>query len=364
MKIGIIGAGQLARMLVLSGTPLGFTFSCIGKSGDCAGDVSSVVDIDLKDTKALLNWASNCDVVTFENENIDCNLIKDLHTKTNVHPPIASIEITQDRLLEKDMLCSLGIKTTPYKDIKCIEDLTQAVEMHSTPAIVKTRRFGYDGKGQFKLKNTDDIKECWDALGNVADGIIYEGFINFDKEVSMICSRNVAGNIAFYPLVHNIHDKGVLIESIAPYCDDKLTVKAQEIAKIICDNYNYVGTLAIEFFVAGDALIVNEIAPRVHNSGHWTIEGAVTSQFENHLRAISNLGLGSTDSQNTVMLNCLGGSPTVQDTSAIKNAKRHCYSKDAKTGRKIGHVTITMHSDTAKDDLKALRILVDNTLDY
>ena len=364
MKIGIIGSGQLARMLVLAGTPLGVTFTCIGNPNDCAGDVASVVDIDLHDTNVLLQWATSCDVVTFENENINCDLIKNLHKKTNVYPPLKSLQVAQDRLVEKNTMSNIGVKTAPYENITTVLDLHNAVEKHGMPAIVKTRQFGYDGKGQFKINDRTDILKAWEALGNAPDGLIYEGFINFDFEVSQIFSRNVNGDIVFYPLTHNVHDKGILLKSTAPYTNDSLTQQAQDIATKISEDLDYVGTLAIEFFVDGDTLIVNEIAPRVHNSGHWTIEGATTSQFENHIRAICNLKLGATDTQYTVMLNCLGKIPSVRETSYIDSAKRHDYHKGERFGRKVGHMTLVMNADNASSQLKELQVLVEKYLEY
>ena len=359
MKIGIIGAGQLARMLSLSGTSLGVEFHCIGSAGDCASDVvKSVTNIDLDDVQAVVQWAKQFDVVTFENENISHELISEINKSVNVYPSAKSIEISQDRLLEKTFMNDNGITTANWETVDSLESLKLAINKHSLPGIVKTRRFGYDGKGQFVIKSNDDVTTAWESLKGASDGLIYEAFVDFDFEVSQVCTADVRGNVAFYPLTKNIHKKGILVESIAPFDNEVLTNKSRDIARKLIADLGYVGTLAIEFFVSGDDLVLNEIAPRVHNSGHWTIDGSITSQFENHIRAISGLILGSTDSQKTIMLNCIGSMPTIQDLAALDVAKSHYYDKEPRKARKIGHVNILINNQTSEYQLLQARKLI------
>ncbi|AIT09288.1 phosphoribosylaminoimidazole carboxylase [Candidatus Francisella endociliophora] len=359
MKIGIIGAGQLARMLSIAGTPLGFEFHCLGKAGDCAQEVvKTVTDIDLEKVNDVVNWAKQFDVITFENENISDELIKTINHEVNVYPSAKAIAISQDRLLEKSFMQDHGIATAKFVNIDSLEKLEEAVKKHGLPAIVKTRRFGYDGKGQFVIKTQDDITKAWDTLKNAPDELIYEAFVNFDYEVSQICTADIKGNIAFYPLATNIHKQGIIVESEAPFENQTLTEKAQQIAKKLIKEFEYVGTLAIEFFVKGDDLIVNEIAPRVHNSGHWTIDGSVTSQFENHVRAIAGLILGDTTSQKTIMLNCIGGMPSTKDLSALDRIKIHNYNKEPRKGRKIGHLNLNLNDETDEYQLLQAKKLI------
>ena len=359
MKIGIIGAGQLARMLSIAGSSLGFEFHCIGKTDECANDVvKSVTDISLNDENDVIEWAKQFDVITFENENISHSLIKAINNDVPVYPSAKAIAISQDRLMEKSFMIDHGIETAKFENITSLEALEQAAKTHGLPAIIKTRRFGYDGKGQVVIKTEKDIQTAWEALKGAPDGTIYERFVNFQYEVSLVCTADVKGNIAFYPLAKNTHEQGILIKSEAPFEDANLNSQAQEMAKILIKELGYVGTLAIEFFVCDGNLIVNEIAPRVHNSGHWSIDGAVTSQFENHIRAIAGITLGSTASQPTVMLNCIGGMPTAKDLSSLDMLKVHSYNKSARKGRKVGHLNINITDETSEYQLLQANKLV------
>ncbi|QIV95748.1 5-(carboxyamino)imidazole ribonucleotide synthase [Allofrancisella inopinata] len=359
MKIGVIGAGQLARMLSIAGTPLGFEFHCLGKAGDCAQEVvKSMTDISLDNINEVVNWAKQFDVITFENENISYELIQAINHEVKVYPSAKSIAISQDRLLEKSFMQDYSIATAQFANIDSLAKLKKAVKEFGLPAIVKTRRFGYDGKGQFVIKTQQDIVKAWETLKDAPDGLIYEAFVDFDYEVSQICTADVKGNIAFYPLAKNTHKQGILIESIAPFENEILSQKAQQIAKILVKELEYVGTLAIEFFVKSDELIVNEIAPRVHNSGHWSIDGAVTSQFENHIRAITGLILGATDSQKTIMLNCIGNMPSTTDLAALDYIKIHSYNKSPRKGRKVGHLNLNLKDETSEYQLLQARKLI------
>ena len=364
MKIGILGTGQLARMLSLSGTPLGLTINCLGDNNDCAADcVHTVSNIPLHKFDDLCDWAKQQDVITFENENIDITIVQKIAEHCPVYPPIKSIEIAQDRLQEKTMLNNCGVETAPFMAVHAFNALQQAVDFYGLPAIVKTRRFGYDGKGQFQLETDADIRTAWAELENAPGRLIYEGFIDFDYEVSLVGTVSRDGDIAFYPLSQNTHSKGILIKSVAPHMNDTLTEQAQTAFRAVAQHLEYVGTLAIEFFVCGNSLIANEIAPRVHNSGHWTIEGATTSQFENHMRAVAGLPLGDTQSSPTVMLNCIGNMPDADKITAIKNAHYHAYNKSARHGRKVGHVTISQ-ANTTPESLTIAQEIIDTALDY
>ncbi len=364
MKVGILGAGQLARMLSLSATPLGFTVECLGGKNDCATDcVRTTTDISFHKLDALIEWAQQQDVITFENENIDVTIVQKIAEHCPIYPPIKSIEIAQDRLQEKNMLHACGIDTAPFMAIHTFNALQQAVDFYGLPAIVKTRRFGYDGKGQYGLETEDDIRHAWAELENAPGRLIYEGFMDFDYEVSLVGTVDKNGNIAFYPLAKNIHSKGILIKSIAPHNNDTLTTQAQHAFRAVANHLQYVGTLAIEFFVCGDHLIANEIAPRVHNSGHWTIEGCPTSQFENHIRAVAGLPLGDTTATPTIMLNCIGNMPDIQSITALKNVHYHAYNKSPRHGRKVGHITIR-EADTHPQSVQIAKDLVTRVLQY
>jgi 5-(carboxyamino)imidazole ribonucleotide synthase len=359
MKIGIIGAGQLARMLSIAGTPLGLEFHCLGKTDECANEVvKTVTDIPLDDTNAVVSWAKQFDVITFENENISHNLISAINSEVCAYPSAKSIAIAQDRLLEKSFMQEHGITVAKFVNIDSLETLQKATVDYGLPAIIKTRRFGYDGKGQFVIKLKDDITKAWEAFKNAPDGSIYEAFVDFDYEVSQVCTADIKGGVAFYPLAKNTHKQGILIESTAPFDNEVLSKKAQQVAKTLVKELGYVGTLAIEFFVIGEELIVNEIAPRVHNSGHWSIDGSTTSQFENHVRAIAGLVLGATDSQKTVMLNCIGGMPSRKDLATLDSVKIHSYNKSARKGRKVGHLNLLLKDEATEYQLFQAKKLI------
>lgn len=359
MKVGIIGAGQLARMLSIAGSPLGLEFHCLGKSGDCAEEVvKTVTDIDLDKVNDIVDWAKQFDVITFENENISDELIKAINHKVNVYPSAKAIAVSQDRLLEKSFMQDHGIVTAKFVNIDSLEKLESAIKQYGLPAIVKTRKFGYDGKGQFVIKSPGDIAKAWEALKDAPDGLIYEAFVDFDYEVSQVCTADIKGNVLFYPLSKNTHKQGIIVESVAPFENEVLAEKAQHVAKTLVQEFGYVGTLAIEFFVKGDELILNEIAPRVHNSGHWSIDGAITSQFENHVRAVAGLILGDISSRKTIMLNCIGGMPATKDLAALDRVKIHSYNKEPRKGRKVGHLNLNLNDETDEYQLLQAKKLI------
>ncbi len=338
-RIGILGAGQLALMLAEAGAALGVDVLCAGQPGDCAGNVAPLVTVDLNDATEVAAFAAGVDLVTIESENIDAHVLEGL----NLYPNARAIGIAQDRLLEKKFFAECGIGVAPFAEVDSLRDLDEALATTGLPAILKTRRMGYDGKGQARLYSSADTGRAWDAVGGVP--CILEGMVNFDAEVSLIAARNRAGSIAFYPLTENVHREGILRTSRAPFDRPALQVKAEGYLVRVLERLDYVGVLAVEFFVDGHELLANEMAPRVHNSGHWTIEGSATSQFENDLRAILGLELGSTASRPTVMLNCIGTMPPSAVTAGFP-LFRHDYGKEPRSGRKVGHLTFAA-SETA-----------------
>jgi 5-(carboxyamino)imidazole ribonucleotide synthase len=258
-----------------------------------------------------------------------------------VYPPSAALEVSQDRLTEKTFFNSLGIPTPPFAAVDSRDDLEHACEAISLPAVLKTRRMGYDGKGQFVLREPGDIAPAWESLGG--QPLILEGFVSFQRELSILAVRSARGEKVWYPVVENHHVDGILrlTRAPAPGLASTLEEKAQDYAYRLLDALDYVGVLAIELFEVGDELLANEMAPRVHNSGHWTIEGAETSQFENHLRAILGMPLGSPAVMSqAAMLNIIGKIPDVAQVLAVPGAHLHLYGKEPRPGRKLGHVTI------------------------
>jgi 5-(carboxyamino)imidazole ribonucleotide synthase len=332
-RIGVLGAGQLALMLAQAGAGLGVEVVCAGQPGDCAAQVAPLVVVDLNDAAEVAAFAAQVDLVTIESENIDASVLQGLA----LYPNARAVGIAQDRLVEKRFFAECGIGTAPFAPVDGLEQLEAAISFTALPAILKTRRMGYDGKGQVRIKARDEAAAAWEEMGGVA--CILEGMVAFEAEVSLIAARGRKGAIVFYPLIQNHHREGILRTSIAPYVDAKLQAEAERYMTTLLERLEYVGVLAVEFFVVNGGLLANEMAPRVHNSGHWTIEGAATSQFENHLRAIAGMELGSTASRPTVMLNCIGTMPLLEETSVFPQISRHDYGKEPRPGRKVGHLT-------------------------
>ncbi len=341
MRIGILGGGQLGRMLALAGYPLDMQFRLMDTSPDaCAGQVAELYTGDLTDKEALTAFAEGLDVITFEWENVDVESARFLVERTPFYPPPRALAASQDRLVEKALFRSLGIETAPFASVEDAAALPPAVEQIGLPAVLKTRRLGYDGRGQWMLRSAHDIIE---AAGEMDSSCILEGFVPFQRELSIIAVRGRDGETAFYPLVQNHHYEGILRLSLAPA--PKLTLAlqaaAEDLARRVLDELAYVGVLAIELFEVEGRLLANEMAPRVHNSGHWSIEGAACSQFENHLRAIAGLPLGSTAAVgHSAMLNLIGTAPDVATMAGIAGAHVHLYGKSERPNRKIGHVTL------------------------
>ncbi|MFI4963566.1 MAG: 5-(carboxyamino)imidazole ribonucleotide synthase, partial [Legionellales bacterium] len=340
MKIGILGAGQLARMLTLAAYPLGWRTLCFDPSAEaCASDVTRVIQADYTDETQLQHFASQVDLITLENENVPVSCLEKLATYCPVYPNATAIGVAQDRLQEKQLFQHLAIPTPSFLAINTQAELIAGCQQIGMPAVLKTRRFGYDGKGQYIIRTLEDIDKAWATLG--AHALILESWVKFDREVSLIAARNTQGETQFYPLVENIHKMGMLHISRAPFIDSGLTQQAQQHVTHLLDQLNYVGVLTVEFFACGHQLIANEMAPRVHNSGHWTIEGAVTSQFAQHLRAICGLPLGNTATRDySALLNCIGEEPEFIPILQQKNAYYHCYHKTPKPLRKLAHITV------------------------
>lgn len=349
MKIGIIGAGQLGRMLALAGYPLGLRFVFLDQSSDApGGQVGRIIPGAFDDAAKLEELAAEVDVVTFDVENVPVTAVEAIAAKKPFLPPVKALGASQDRLHEKTLFQQLKIPTPPFAPVDSLEDLQAAVEKIGLPGVLKTRRLGYDGRGQFYLRKPADIETAWQTLGTVP--LIYEGFVDFSREVSIIGVRSTRGETLFYPLSANTHSQGILRYSIAPYRNASLQKQAETYMRRLLKHLDYAGVLTIEFFVRGGKLIANEMAPRVHNSGHWTIEGAQTSQFENHVRAILGLPLGSTDPNgHSAMMNFIGTIPELGNILRVSGVHFHSYGKEPRPNRKLGHCTVNAPSPAARD---------------
>ena len=344
--IGVLGAGQLARMLALAGIPLGFKFLYVDPSHSSpASLLGEQIVAPFEDANALQKLADSSDLITYEFENIPVSVVRKLAQTRSVFPPPIALESSQDRLLEKQFFNQYGIDTAPFYPVDDQPSLEQAIAVLKLPLILKTRRFGYDGKGQFLVKSLEDAITAFNQLGQ--KGIIAEGFVKFDRELSCIAVRGIDGATFFYPLVENFHHEGILRLSLAPAQVHAADLNLQASAQVgrILQALDYVGILAVEFFEKEGKLIANEMAPRVHNSGHWTIEGAETSQFENHIRAVAGLPLGDPKPRGfSAMINIIGSMPDAAKVLQIPGAHLHDYGKEPRAGRKLGHLTIRADS--------------------
>jgi 5-(carboxyamino)imidazole ribonucleotide synthase len=328
--VGVIGGGQLGRMLALAGVPLGLSFRFLDPAPEApAREVGELLVGAYDDPELLDRLAAGAEVVTYEFENVPVAAAR----RVGALPGPAALEAAQDRLEEKRLFRRLGIPTAPLDD-----------EVRDFPALLKTRRLGYDGKGQ-RLVQTRPGSD---------PGHVLEGLVPFDRELSLLAVRGRDGDTRFYPLVQNVHEGGILRRTTAP-AEDAPQAEAEEFAARLLDELDYVGVLALELFDVGGELVANELAPRVHNTGHWTIEGAETSQFENHLRAVLGLPLGSTAARGeSVMLNLIGTSPPAADVLALPGAHLHLYGKAPRPGRKLGHVTLLAPEPERLQALEAL----------
>jgi 5-(carboxyamino)imidazole ribonucleotide synthase len=339
--IGILGGGQLARMLALAGAPLGARFLVVDNAADaCAGQVAPLLVADWRDFEALERFAARIDVATFDFENVPADSARWLAEHTRVSPNPHALALAQDRLAEKSMFRDLGLPTAEFATIDSRADLERAAHRIGYPAVLKTRRLGYDGKGQYRLRSAADVDAAWQAMAGAP--AILEAWVTFEREVSVVAVRGRDGAFATYPLAQNWHADGILAASLAPAPDSTgLARAAAQHARTIAEHLDYVGVFALELFVKNGQLLGNEMAPRVHNSGHWTIEGAVCSQFENHVRAVLGLPLGDTAAIGTsVMLNFIGELPDARAVLDQAHAHWHDYGKSPRSGRKVGHATI------------------------
>jgi len=343
-------------MMALAGYPLGFDFQFLDRDARTpGGQVAPILTGELTDRDLLGQLSQRCEVLTFDWENIPVEALESLPGKARISPPLRALAAAQDRLTEKRTFELLGIPTTRYAPVDSRESLELAVKSIGLPGVLKTRRMGYDGKGQFVLRKPADLDLAWAALGKAP--LLYENLVPFEAEVSVIAVRGLDGSVAFYPLNLNVHRDGILRLTRAPFGNVALTRQAQRAARKLLDHFRYVGVLTIEFFVKRGKLVANEMAPRVHNSGHWTIEGADTSQFENHVRAIAGLPLGSTKSRgHSAMINLVGEMPSRDAWLSEPALHWHDYGKTARPGRKLGHVTICANTGKTRDQ-RAFKVL-------
>jgi 5-(carboxyamino)imidazole ribonucleotide synthase len=356
MRVGIVGAGQLGRMMALAGYPLGLEFLFLDKDARTpGGQVAPLLAGEFTDRGLLGQLSERSEVLTFDWENIQVEALENLPGKARIAPPLRALGCAQDRLSEKRTFELLGIPTTRYAAVDSRAALDAAVRAIGLPGVLKTRRLGYDGKGQFVLRKPADLDTAWAALGSAP--LLYENLVPFDGEVSVIAVRGVDGATAFYPLNLNVHREGILRLTRAPYGNATLSRQAQRAARKLLEHFDYVGVLTIEFFVTRGKLVANEMAPRVHNSGHWTIEGAETSQFENHVRAIAGLPLGNTRARgHSAMINLIGELPDRDALLRENGVHWHDYGKSPRPARKLGHLTIVENSPKARN-LRAFSIL-------
>ncbi len=358
--VGILGGGQLARMLALSGAPLGLRFLVMDTAPDaCAGQYVPMLVGDYRDETMLAQFAQQVDVVTFDFENVPAESAQWLSERVAVFPNPRALAIAQDRLAEKTLFRELGIPVPEFAPVASREELDAAIARIGLPCILKTRRLGYDGKGQFRIRKSGDVNygrgseradagSAWEALGAQAHtvGLILEAFVPFERELSVVAVRSRDGEFRSWPLTENWHVDGVLSASLAPaQADPELVATAFGYARRLAESLDYVGVFALELFCRDGQLLANELAPRVHNSGHWTIEGAETSQFENHLRAVLGLPLGDTRMLgHSCMLNWIGELPEPMAVLRETGGHWHDYGKSSRAGRKVGHATIRANS--------------------
>ena len=352
MTVGIVGAGQLGRMLALAGYPLGLDFLCLDPAKEApAGHVAPLLNGSFTDPALLKELARRCEVITFDWENVPVASLRTIARSPHaarIAPPAAALECGQDRVSEKRLFEELGIPTTRWRAVDSAADLTAATAAVGLPGVLKTRRLGYDGKGQAVVRTRTEAGRAFARLS--AAPLLYEELVPFDCEVSVIGARGARGEVAIYPLCGNVHAAGILRITRAPFGPRSWHASAAEYLRRVLEHFRYRGILTIEFFVRGNRLIANEMAPRVHNSGHWTIEGAATSQFENHLRAILGLPLGSTRALgHSAMLNLIGRIPPRARLLGLEGVHLHDYGKQPRPGRKVGHLTIVEPTAARRD---------------
>lgn len=363
MLVGVVGGGQLGRMLALAGYPLGLRFRVLDPAPEApAGRVAPQVVGAYDDHEALVRLAEGAGVVTYEFENVPVGSARFLLDRgAVVLPPPEALEAAQDRLVEKALFREVGL---PVPELRAVDDLGSLLEglgAIGLPAVLKTRRLGYDGKGQAVVRDLALAEDAWRSVGEVPS--IVESHVGFDRELSILGVRGRDGETVFYPLVENHHRDGILRLSLAPApgVAPELQARAETRARAVMERLGYVGVLAIELFQRGGELLGNEMAPRVHNSGHWTIEGAETSQFENHLRAVCGLPLGPTAPRgHSAMVNVIGRPAPREAVLRIPGAHLHDYGKEPRPGRKLGHVTVRAdYPEELRERIEWVRALVE-----
>ena len=351
MIVGIMGAGQLGQMLALAGRRLGLQFRFISPDESApVGKFAELIIADYTNEAALAHFVEGLDVATYEFESIPAESVRYVAERIPTFPSPLALETAQDRANEKACFEKLKIPTAAFAAVDSMREVREALDRVGLPAVLKSRRLGYDGKGQAVIRSRDEIGTGWVKISGVS--AIVESMVKFSRELSIIAVRSRTGEMAFYPLVENHHSEGILRFSLAPApaVSAETQAKAEEYAKLVMEHLDYVGVLAIEFFETEDGLVANEMAPRVHNTGHWTIEGADTSQFENHLRAIVGLPLGSTEMGGAAgMVNVIGTEPDVARLRELADVHVHMYGKTPAPRRKLGHITVTA------DDLDGVR---------
>lgn len=344
-NIGVLGAGQLGRMMAIAGYPLGQKFGFVGNSHEEPSAMLGHMYTDADSVASLLDFA---DVVTYESENTSVELIEEIAKTTPVYPGVNSLYYSQHRGREKTLFNELSIATAPFKVVSSQLELMAAVEQIGLPAVLKTTTEGYDGKGQFVIRKPEEIEQAWQAM-NGAEAIL-EGWVSFNRELSLVAVRGITGDTAFYPLVENHHVDGILRTTYAPApnLSAELQKQAESMVQKVMDRLEHVGVLAVELFETDTGLVVNEMAPRVHNSGHWTQMGAKVCQFENHVRAIAGLPLGSTEMVVPVsaMINLIGDVGDVLSLLKESDVELHLYDKSMRKGRKLGHVNLVAQSES------------------
>ncbi|MBZ0334013.1 5-(carboxyamino)imidazole ribonucleotide synthase [Marinobacter sp. AL4B] len=343
MKIGVLGAGQLGRMLALAGYPLAKDFVFYDMSGSpSAGLGETIVD---RNGEQLDSFLSKVDRVTYEFEHLPVDVAEKLAQQKPVHPCPRALKVCQNREAEKTLFGQLGIPTPEWKTADSAESLKAAAEALGCPVVAKSITEGYDGKGQAVLKSPEEAEAAWASIGHPR--VIVEKFVNFSREVSLIAVRSEDGDVAFYPIAENTHHEGILRYSVAPAPALPAHVQqdAEHHIKALLNELGYVGVLTLELFETKNGLVANEMAPRVHNSGHWTIEGAMTSQFENHIRAVSGHALGNVEARGvSCMINIIGEHGDIERILELPYAHLHLYNKGERAGRKLGHINILADS--------------------
>lgn len=337
MNIGILGAGQLSRMLAIAGIPMGFNFIFYSPSDEnCVKNLGKVINKPYDDKEAVIKFVSLCDVITYENENIPYETAVLIESLKPLYPNANTLLNTQDRLLEKQLFQLLKIPTVHFKSIDSYQDLFNFIQEYDFPVIIKKRTQGYDGKGQIKIYTNKDLVKL---EGEILSNLIVEKMINFEREVSIIGTKSRNGEVVYYDICENNHINGIL-ERTRNIIKDPIFENAKIYLNKVIEHFNYVGCLAFEFFQYKGILYANELAPRVHNTGHWTIEGTLCNQFENHIRAIAGLPLGNTDSiAHFEMRNIIGELPSLNEILNLKDTYFHDYQKEPKSGRKLGHIS-------------------------